>query len=239
MDTVNVEYRLHFGDGMTLIHSVGVARRREAVPADMVALPAWTRLDYSQCPHCPLHAADVAYCPAAVALAPLVEKLAGRDSYASVRLEVRSRERTVTAETTLQRAASSLFGLVIAGSGCPHTRFLLPMARFHLPLADEQETLFRVSGTYLLHGYFLRPGGDAGDVGLDGLKAKYAQLHVMNRALAGRLRGAGREDAPVNAVVLLDLLAKGVPSNIDDSLDELRGWFQWDPPGEDDTGKGG
>ena len=125
----------------------------------------------------------------------------------------------------LGTSAGILFGLVIAASGCPHTRFLLPMARFHLPLADEEETLYRVAGMYLLQGFLRRHDSGAGDTELDGLKEKYAALHIMNRALAERLRAAGREDAPVNAVVLRDLLAKGVPWDIDDSLDGLRGWF--------------
>lgn len=225
MDGVKVEYRFCLADGTTIAHAVDIARPGTDAAPTAASPPPWTRLTFHQCAHCTLRAADAPQCPAAVALAPLVNKLEGHDSYEPVRLQVQSRERTVTADTTLQRAASSLFGLVIAASGCPHTRFLLPMARFHLPLADEEETLYRVAGMYLLQGFLRRHDSGAGDTELDGLKEKYAALHIMNRALAERLRAAGREDAPVNAVVLLDLLAKGVPWDIDDSLDGLRGWF--------------
>jgi hypothetical protein len=50
----------------------------------------------------------------------------------------------------------------------------------------------------------------------------------MNRALAERLRKTSREDASINAVVLLDLLAKYVPEDIDASLDDIRAWFHID-----------
>jgi len=65
--------------------------------------------------------------------------------------------RVVTDEWTItQRAISALMGLIMATSGCPKTAYLKPMARFHLPLASEDEAVYRVTSMYLLAQYFLK-----------------------------------------------------------------------------------
>ena len=231
MDAVKVEYRLHFADGAQLCHAVKVSPHLE-IPVEAEA-PDWTRLTFHQCPGCRLSPDRHAQCPAALALAPLVTKLQGRVSHEPVRLEADSGGRRVSADTSLQRAAGSLFGLVLASSGCPQTRFLLPMARFHLPLADELETFYRVAGMYLL-GRYCQDSTPEAAVDLQGLREKYLKLQSMNRALARRLRQACGADAPVNAVVVLDMLARAVPEDLDESLDSLRAWFALDESGDEE-----
>ena len=54
-----------------------------------------------------------------------------------IRLEVTTTDRFVAQDTSAQKGISSMMGLIIATSGCPHTAFLRPMARFHQPLAGE------------------------------------------------------------------------------------------------------
>jgi hypothetical protein len=71
-------------------------------------------------------------------------------SYDTIRLDVTTRERFISQDTTAQRGISSLLGLLIATSGCPHTRFLRPMARHHLPFASCEETLYRAASMYAL-----------------------------------------------------------------------------------------
>jgi len=44
--------------------------------------------------------------------------------------------------------------------------------------------------------------------------------------MARRIRRASEQDATVNAVVLLDLLAKNLPYSIDESLEEIRYLFE-------------
>jgi len=56
-------------------------------------------------------------------------------------------------ETPLHVALSSLIGLYMATGGCPVMERLKPMARFHLPFADEEETMFRAMSAYLLDHY--------------------------------------------------------------------------------------
>ena len=188
--------------------------------------PDWARLDFHRCPHCPLAVSERPHCPLAVQLAkllPLCERLLSHDQ---VKLEVVSAERTIVNQTTAQRAVSSLMGLIFATSGCPHTVFLKPMARFHLPFASEEETLFRASSMYLLAQYFRGKQGLAVDLELAGLKTLYIALHQVNGAMAERLRAIISKDSAVNAVVLLDLFAKALPYSIAESLEEIRYPFE-------------
>jgi hypothetical protein len=115
-------------------------------------------------------------------------------------------------------------GLVMATSSCPHTLFLKPMARFHLPLASEEETIYRAFSMHALAHYFLHP-----DVGcrhqFNSLKAHYGDLQTVNFAIAKRLKAACSTDSSVNALINLDMYAKAMPYVIEDSLEELRYLF--------------
>ena len=183
--------------------------------------PAWARLEFHQCPNCPLKPDVQALCPAAAKLADIVPRFEPLLSYDSVRVEVETEERAVVGETTVQQALSSMLGLIMATSGCPHTAFLKGMARFHLPLATEEETLFRSVATWLLVQHLRERAGRPPDAGLAGLQQIYAELRTVNASFTRRLRAAGRADATLNALVLLDVFAILVPSAVDESLGEL------------------
>lgn len=188
-------------------------------------LPRWVDLDYYQCAHCPLRPDSHPHCPLALSLLPLVTRLGHWRSYLPVHLEVTTDERTVSAETTAQEAISSLMGLLIATSGCPHTRFLKPMARFHLPLSSPDETFYRVVSMYSLAQYFRGRHWLPVDFGFDALFERYEALGAVNDAVVNRLRAATREDGTLNAIVMLDALTQYVPTSLEDSLAELEHLF--------------
>jgi hypothetical protein len=223
---MRIEYSFTYPDGRRQTFDLRFdARTLDRLVGAPEALPSWTALEFHQCPNCPLTARDHPTCPVAVNLVDLVARCGGRPSYEEVRVEVTTPERRVVQTTTVQRAVSSLLGLLIATSACPHTACFKPMARFHLPLASEDETVYRAASMYLLAQYFLSRQGQPADLNLDGLSTIYRNLQVLNTAMAERLRAASDKDAAVNAVVLLDLLAKALPFSIDDSLAELRHLF--------------
>lgn len=187
--------------------------------------PAWTALSFHQCLHCPFTPEEEPLCPAAVNLVPLLERLDHLASYDQTTLEVVTEERRVSQKTTAQRAVGSLMGLLIAASRCPHTHFFKPMARFHLPLASEDETIYRATANFMLAQY-LRKGSDhPPDCRLDGLNAIYRNMQTVNRAMAQRLRSTARTDSSVNALILLDMYAKNVPYVIKTDLQEIRPLF--------------
>jgi hypothetical protein len=188
-------------------------------------LPAWTNLDFHQCRHCPLDPAHHGHCPVALSLVDIAGRFEKIVSYDEVGLTVVGRERTVSQQTTAQQAISSLLGLLFATSGCPHTQFLKPMARFHLPLATEEDTIFRAASMYLLAQYFRGREGRRQDLGFAGLTTIYDNLHQINIGIANRLRSAFRSDSSVNAVIVLDMFAKAMPYVVKDELEEIRYLF--------------
>lgn len=192
--------------------------------------PDWAQLEFHQCLNCPLTSEDYLYCPLAVNLVPIIYWCKDLNSYEEVEISVTSNEREVRANTSLQRGISSLLGLLMSSSACPKMKFLRPLARFHLPLATQEETIFRAVSMAFLAGYFdgkdrsLSVAGEReqGDYdSLINLKHKYAELEDLNRYIADRIRNAIRKDAAVNAIVLLDILSKEVSYSIDDSLHQI------------------
>jgi hypothetical protein len=191
-------------------------------PAD---LPFWTALDCKQCENCPLRVESHPQCPVAVHLVAIIERLERLVSYDQVRIDVVTAERTVTHETTAQQALSSLLGLIIATSGCPRTEFLRPMARFHLPLASEAETLYRSVTMYALAELIRAGNGATPDSGLEGLKRAYGELHRVNRGLSRRIGAATGGDPARNAVALLDAYTTLLPNAIEQALADMRPLF--------------
>lgn len=228
MEPISIQYRFTLADGTQEVFDLRLQRQPLELsgpgPEDM---PAWTKLDFHQCPNCPLTIASHPHCPVAVNLVAIVQSFEKLLSYDQLHLEVITEERTISQDTSAQRAISSLMGLVIAASGCPHTAFLRPMARFHLPLASEEETICRATSMYLLAQYFLKNEGKQTEFGFAGLTKSYKAIQIVNLTITERLRVVSETDSSVNALILLDMYAKAMPYVIDESLEEVR--YVFDP----------
>jgi hypothetical protein len=210
---LEINYTFELPDGTRQPFSLALdAQTMDPVDALPAALPEWTHLPFHQCAHCPLSADQSPHCPLAARLAPLVERF----------------ELVLSKRTTAQQGISALMGLVSATSGCPHTAFLKPMARFHLPFASADETAFRAAAMYMLSQYFALRENRAVDMHLQGLQEHYKALQALNRHLAERIRSATRQDAPVNALIVLDQFAKEVNYEIEDQLENIRSLFSAD-----------
>lgn len=199
--------------------------RCELLSVDMNNQPDWATLKFMQCPHCPLDENTSPLCPLAASISAPALKFDGILSFEEVRLQVETPERTIIGKVTTQSALSSLTGLLIATSGCPHTEFLRPMARYHLPMATTDETTYRAVSMYLLAQYFMRQGGQNIEDGLDGLNHLYRQIHKVNTHIAKRLNAALSTDSSTNAIVRLDMFTLSIPMSVEESLDELRDLF--------------
>lgn len=203
-------------------------------------LPAWTALEYSQCPNCELHSDAYPHCPIAANLTLLLDLCNTLASFHEVDLEVITEQRTVSGKTSGQRAVTSLLGLIMATSACTHTEFLKPMAFFHLPLASEKETIYRTTSMFFLAQYFRKKQGLEAELDLNGLTERYRNQQIVNYAMANRIRNAFREDSPINAIILLNLLSSAVTMSIEDNLKELEYLFSayGIQPSEDPAGSG-
>lgn len=179
-------------------------------------LPDWTRIEFQQCPNCPRIPEDGDTCPLAARLVPLVSRLGHLTSFAELDLYVDTPDRDYSKRVPAQDAIASLMGLVNATSGCPRMDFFRPMARFHLPLSNLDETFYRVLSMYMLGQYLRHQQGLSIDMDMTGLSTHYAEINVVNKYLVQRLRAATKEDGTLNAAVLLDMLAMTMPLMLDD-----------------------
>ena len=226
METFNIQYKFTLPDTSSETFNL------QFDPEDLVllnnmpsTLPSWTDLDFFQCPNCVLDPDLYTYCPLSANLVSIVRRFKGLLSFDKVTIDVSTAERTVSQKTTVQRGISSLMGLIIATSGCPHTAFFRPMARFHLPLSSKQETIYRATSMYLLAQYFLNKEKNQADLELDGLKQIYENAQIVNISIAERLRAASDSDSSVNAITLLDMYAQSLPFAISDSLEDIKYLF--------------
>lgn len=221
-----IVYEFIFPDkGSERFELVFDAQTIELVNERQTALPIWTELSYEQCPHCPLTPQNVPYCPVALNLLPAIEHFDTLMSYDTIAVKVVSAERQVVNQISAQEGLSSLMGLLIAGSSCPYTHFFKPMARFHLPFASKEETMWRATATFLLARYFTKKGLTDDDIRLLGLSQIYDDIANLNDALVHRLRTATSKDSAVNALVHLDVFAKFLMPPLDDSLAQIKSIF--------------
>jgi len=226
MDAIAIQYIITVSNGSKIVFDLKLGANDLKIIADIQEdIPAWTDLHFHQCDNCTLTSPPHEKCPLAAHICAVVKRCENLLSYSKVHLAVITSERTVCQDTTAQRAISSLIGLISASSGCPHTSFFRPMARFHLPLASEAETIYRATSMYLLAQYFLKKGGIKPDIELNRLKEIYQNITVVNKHIARRVQTASSTDSAVNAIILLDLLAKALPYALDESLEEIRYLF--------------
>lgn len=226
MENVAIRYCFTLSNGSQEVYDLELdGQNLELVGNIPESLPSWTDLDFHECPHCPLPIDTHPHCPLAVRLVSIVEPFDRLLSYDKIHVDVITEERSISQDTTAEQGIGSLMGLVIATCGCPHTAFFKPMARFHLPLASEDETIYRAASMYLLAQYFLKKEGHDADLELKGLMKIYDNIQVVNSSIAKRLRAATEKDSSLNAIVLLDMYAKTLSYAIEESLEEVRYLF--------------
>lgn len=226
VETFEIRYVIHLPDSGVVEHTLRLhpetMENLDPVPAD---LPGWAKLNFCQCPNCPLTLDTHPACPLTARFAPLLQGVCHLASTVEVTVEVITPERTVSKTAQAQEVLSSLMGLMAATSSCPHMSFFRPMARHHLPLASLDEILYRVMSMYSLAQVLRHRKGLRTDLDFDGLVARYAEVETVNKAMIERLRVASRQDLTINALVLLDVLSKTVPMMALDDAEEIEKLF--------------
>ena len=193
-------------------------------PAD-TPKPAWTRLKHYQCANCPL-GDEVEYCPVAVNLSSIIETFKDRTSNETALVTVNAGQRTYQKEVPLQRGLSSIAGLCMVTSNCPVLDKLRPNARFHLPFASSEETVYRQVAMYLTQQYFMMRAGGTPDWELRKLKEIYREVLVVNRGLGERLAKSSSHDANANAIIILASFGQFLDDYLEASLQEIEPFFR-------------
>lgn len=228
-------YVYDFGDEQ-MDFEIGTSEEDAVKPEDMTSeeLPEWTRLDYHQCACCPLKTETHSHCPAAVRMHEVLERFKQFDSIDRVNLTVKTQRRTYVQDCDLQSALNSMFGLLMATSGCPVVGQFRVMATFHMPFSSLEETLYRSTSAYLMKQYFIKQDGGEPDWDLEGLQTFYGELEQLNQAFSERIRGIEQSDAISNAMVMFFSTSIVVASALEEHLDEYKDYFTGksvSPPG--------
>lgn len=187
--------------------------------------PLWALLNHKKCENCPLDEQKHPYCPVALNFADIAEPFKDMLSHEKVSVTVVTDERTFSKTTTIQQGLSPLIGIIMTTSGCPVMEHLKPMVRFHLPFATLEETIFRMVSMYLLVQHYRHQEGKPTEWTLDGLVKVYAEVSIVNRDFANRLRDAAKKDANINALVNLDCFAAMLPLAAEDTLQAIKPYF--------------
>jgi hypothetical protein len=185
----------------------------------------WTRLDFHKCSHCPLKREDSPFCPLARAIDGVISKIHNLLSYDEVHAEVAYKNRMVTADITMQRALSSLLGLIIPASGCPHTVYFRPMSRYHLPFADTEEKIYRATTMFLLAQYFIHKKCGCIPTDFSRLETIYNNVHIVNTQICKKLLEFCENDSALNAITILDMLTVSIHSALKHDLDKFESYF--------------
>jgi hypothetical protein len=124
------------------------------------------------------------------------------------------------------RRVSAITGLIMATSGCPIMDHLRPLTRFQLPFSTSAEMTYRIVSMYLTQEYLRMRQGQEPDWQLDRLRKLYADIRTVNIGMANRVRTASKDDASVNAIVILASGGEVVAYTLDDELADLAKLFQ-------------
>jgi hypothetical protein len=231
-DSISIHYTFTWPDRRVLAYDI-LINKASLLSRDpeTQTLPEWTALDFEQCQGCPLQKSVTQHCPVATRLFELSEAFRSEKSYAEVDVKVETAERSVTKQIPLQKGVQSIFGALIATSGCPKTSLLRPMARFHLPFSNTEETVVRVLGFYFLSQYFAEKEGKSPDWKLQNLVKNYEELSLVNEGLSRRIHRAtsihgSAGDAMPNAIAILDAFAQILSMEIEAGFPSISYLFE-------------
>ncbi|MBI5238990.1 MAG: hypothetical protein HY926_00815 [Elusimicrobia bacterium] len=204
---MKIGYRFGLKDGQECRFDLSLDPRTLSLVPPAGEPPEWARLGNKQCPNCPLSVERHPYCPVARNLGPVIAEFARRISFEEADISILTESREYRRRAPLQNGISSLIGLMMVTSGCPHLDKLRPMVYTHLPFSTTEETTYRAISMYLLAQYLRRQRGLEPDWDLSGLVRSYEAISVVNKHFVERLKTIKLEDASLNAVVKLDCFA--------------------------------
>lgn len=223
-ETVNIKYILKFTDEDFTV-DLDFLKKDFSLVNIYPSKKEWTRLENHKCSHCPLSEKQSPFCPLASAIDNIISKLKAFLSYDEVHVRVEYKNRKISADITVQRALSSLLGLVIPASGCPYTVYFRPMLRFHLPFADTEETIYRATSMFLLAQYFIFKKNNCIPTDFSRLETIYNNVHTVNSYICRRLREVSEEDCYLNAIVILDMFSLSIHATLEHGLEKLESYF--------------
>lgn len=219
METIDILYRFELKNGVVREYGIKLDAATLVLIPHKAESPDWTKIASYPCSHCPLPK-TVHVCPIAHNLSDLLEEFKEVPSIAKCLVTVTTAERKYQKDTDVQTGLGAIFGLIMATSGCPSMRFLKPMARFHLPFASAEETIFRSFGSFLI-GQYLKDELSKTSIN-EQLTKLYSTVNEVNKNLLKRIetltQAKDSADADQNAIVILDTFATILSIQLEDNI---------------------
>ena len=223
---IKIEYIFKFKDREDMIFPVLLNKKTNIAVSPVESRGyEWTKLGFSQCPICPLTDDQVENCPIAFNISGLAENFAEIYSTEKVDIIVKTAERTFLKTDSVEQGLRSILIIYLATSGCPHMKILKPMARFHLPFASMEETIYRHVGNYLISQYYEYLEGRAPDMDLDELIKKNELVDKVNQGMCRRMERINEADANKNALIILNAIGLMLDMELKSNLDSLKYLF--------------
>ena len=223
---LRITYIVDFLDGQQLVLPLELDPNTLSLQMTAAPPPEWARLDFEQCPNCPLDTDSHEYCPIAVQMSGALMVFNEYLSYEMVQVTIETSERRYQKKVALQDAISSMIGIIMATSGCPVMDHLRPMVRTHLPFATKNESVYRVISMYLMAQYFRKKRGLVPDWELKHLVQLYDEIGKVNHAFSKRMFAQYEKDANINALVILKYVAELLTGTLQNNdLDEMESLF--------------
>ena len=98
MKSIEIQYCFRLSDSSSEDFKLELnPRTLELVDNIPGSLPDWSKLNYNQCPHCPLDINTDPYCPLAANIVNIVNRFDGLISYDKIRVDVITQERRISA----------------------------------------------------------------------------------------------------------------------------------------------
>lgn len=224
-----IEYRLEQDNGSIISHTLAIDEHTQVSRSDPLEVaPEWTKLSHKQCENCTLQNSD--YCPVALRLVTPIHRFRSMVSHTRVTATVVTPARTYVKQADAQEAIRSLFGLIMATSGCPSMHPFKFMARHHLPFSTVEETVSRVLTTYLLGQFFRYPQTDPESpqtlpVDLHEIDRLYKIMQELNESMARRLRNSAVAESAMNAIIIFSAYSSLIPMMMDKQIRQMRPLF--------------
>jgi hypothetical protein len=223
---ISISYLFDFGNNQVkTFETLLNASTLSLVLPESYEIPSWAKA--FRCSQCSRETANSHCCSICINISHMIEEFKTFDSVTPCTISVYTKERNYTLKSDVQRGLSSLLGLYMATSDCPFLGFLRPMARFHLPFASVEETIFRSTGSYLIGQYFKAKKSNQADFDLRRLPATYSKVSKINHDIIRHLHeNYYAHDAYANSLVILDNFAQMISAYLPEELDEFASFYE-------------
>ena len=215
-----IEYRITLDDEHEFSYRIELDRVFD--PMGAASAPKWTELGFQQCSNCPLSREQFSHCPAAVDLHRVIEDFQGLPAVKKAQVLVRTPEREYSKIVGLDEGLRALLGVIMATSACPLLGRLKPMAKQHLPFANNHEFVLRTVSLYLARQYFNLREGRHADWELRGLVRSFQQLQLVNQAFWQRIHGTCHADSNLKAFLTFFSMASSLTCSLETQLQKIR-----------------